>query len=109
MRASFITLLAWPVLSLAADSETFFIPLNRTDRDDFNVSETIERIKANSDAEPNFRLNSAFAILSVDAQAELLELPVGTCNAGTPCVNGACCSGVSPNSPIWGSTAILFC
>lgn len=42
-----------------------------------------------------FNLNSAFGLLGSDLPAQLLDLPVGTCNAETPCVNGACCSGVS--------------
>lgn len=41
-----------------------------------------------------FNLNSGFALLGTDKPAETLELPVGTCNAETPCVNGACCAGV---------------
>lgn len=39
-----------------------------------------------------FLLNSAFGILGTDTPAQALELPVGTCNEQTPCVNGACCS-----------------
>jgi hypothetical protein len=93
MRASLLGLLLWPAVSLAADSNSSFVPLDRTS-DHFNVSEAIERVKADASVEANFRLNSAFSILGVDASAELLELPVGTCNAQTPCVNGACCSGV---------------
>lgn len=93
MRASLIGLLAWSAFSLAANSNSSLVSSNRTDT--FNVSEAIERVKAEKDAEPNFLLNSAFSILGTDAPAELLELPVGTCNAETPCVNGACCSGVS--------------
>ncbi|KAF2222118.1 hypothetical protein BDZ85DRAFT_239225 [Elsinoe ampelina] len=42
-----------------------------------------------------FNVNSAFALLSTDLAAETLDLPIGTCNARTPCPNGACCSGVS--------------
>ncbi|EUC34226.1 glycoside hydrolase family 18 protein [Bipolaris zeicola 26-R-13] len=60
MRASLLSLLLWPALSFAVESNTSFVPTNRTSNH-FN----------------------------------LLELPVGTCNAQTPCVNGACCSGVS--------------
>ncbi|KAH0437120.1 glycosyl hydrolase family 18 [Colletotrichum camelliae] len=93
MRASLIGLLALSALSLAANSNSSLVSSNRTDI--LNVSEAIERVKAEKDAEPNFLLNSAFSILGTDAPAELLELPVGTCNAETPCVNGACCSGIS--------------
>ena len=40
--------------------------------------------------------NSAFGLRqsNIASQGDW-ELPVGTCNADTPCVNGACCSGVS--------------
>ncbi|KAF5523516.1 Chitotriosidase-1 [Colletotrichum aenigma] len=44
-------------------------------------------------AESYFALNSAYGLLQNTVAAEDLELPVGTCNANTPCVNGACCSG----------------
>ena len=39
-----------------------------------------------------FIQNSAFGILSNELPAQTLDLPVGTCNDQTPCVNGACCS-----------------
>ena len=94
MRAPLIGLLVWSTLSLAAERNSSFVPLNRT-VDAFNVSEAVERVKASSGVQANFRLNSAFSVLGVDASAELLELPVGECNAQTPCPNGACCSGVS--------------
>ena len=41
-----------------------------------------------------FLLNSAFGILQNKLAAQALDLPVGTCNDQTPCVNGACCSKV---------------
>jgi hypothetical protein len=41
-----------------------------------------------------FLINSAFGILQSELPAEALELPTGTCNDETPCVNGACCSKV---------------
>jgi hypothetical protein len=98
MRAPIIGLLAWPALSWAIDSNSSLIGPNGTS-EAFNVSEAVEQVKANSGIEANFLLNSAFAVLGVDAPAQLLELPVGTCNAQTPCVNGACCSGVSDSFP----------
>ncbi|KAI4693518.1 uncharacterized protein J4E88_001891 [Alternaria novae-zelandiae] len=42
-----------------------------------------------------FLVNSAFGILRNDIPAQALDLPTGTCNDQTPCVNGACCSSVS--------------
>ncbi|CAN9115600.1 unnamed protein product [Alternaria alternata] len=42
-----------------------------------------------------FLLNSAFGILQNNLAAQALDLPVGTCNDQTPCVNGACCSSIS--------------
>ena len=42
-----------------------------------------------------FLVNSAFGILRNDIPAQALDLPTGTCNDKTPCVNGACCSSVS--------------
>ena len=42
-----------------------------------------------------FLLNSPFGILTNRLAAETLDLPTGTCNSETPCVNGACCSIVS--------------
>ncbi|KAK1655797.1 hypothetical protein BDP81DRAFT_388694 [Colletotrichum phormii] len=93
MLINLLGLLAYGTLSWAAGSNSSLIASNHTDN--YNASEAIEIFKARSNVEPNFRLNSAFSILGVDAPAELLELPVGTCDAETPCVNGACCSGIS--------------
>jgi hypothetical protein len=39
-----------------------------------------------------FLLNSPYGILKNKLAAQVLELPTGTCNSETPCVNGACCS-----------------
>ena len=40
-------------------------------------------------------LNSGYGLLRTNIAAEALDLPIGTCNAATPCPNGACCAGVS--------------
>ncbi|KAH7317111.1 family 18 glycosyl hydrolase [Stachybotrys elegans] len=46
-------------------------------------------------AESYFNRNSPYGILQNYLSAETLELPVGTCNEHTPCVNGACCSKIT--------------
>ncbi|KAF2219278.1 hypothetical protein BDZ85DRAFT_44460 [Elsinoe ampelina] len=40
-------------------------------------------------------LDHPVALLGNGPNAQLLDLPIGTCNAQTPCPNGACCSGVT--------------
>lgn len=48
---------------------------------------------SNDEVDQNyFLLNSPFGILKNELAAQVLDLPTGTCNAETPCVNGACCS-----------------
>jgi len=62
-------------------------------KDAFVLAEDGEVIAAEGDNQTFFRLNSAYALLGTDSPAQLLDLPIGTCNAQTPCPNGACCSG----------------
>jgi hypothetical protein len=51
---------------------------------------------SNEEVDQNyFLLNSPYGILRNKLAAQVLELPTGTCNSETPCVNGACCSIVS--------------
>ncbi|XMA16066.1 hypothetical protein WAI453_008857 [Rhynchosporium graminicola] len=46
-------------------------------------------------AENFLALNSVYGLLGNTISAAAVDLPVGTCNADTPCINGACCSKTS--------------